>query len=723
MVNRRAAGAATLVALAFSAPSAHGQTTGAFSQPFAEPTINGTRTDYKCIRTEPPEGRAPQGPFWRPWWECKPTAGSLNVTPIHNRLAYWNALESTENVNGINGGEYGAVGQNDQTRRLDLNSINPFQSTWARPTPVDGGANPPPRGNPDKEFLLIPDELGQQLDPPWNDGSLFCADNNFLPDGRVVGVGGSTYKNDPPLTGGDGVPTGALEVQGARNTRVYDPWTNRWTQTPKMNLGRWYPTLVTLGSRGGRAGDTFVASGVKNLNKYYDENPQGPGDVEEPPRFNRSGDNVQETEIRDWETGQWQVQGPLEAQDPSDRPLPLYPRLHLLPNGHVYYNAAGQVFNPNGGSYNEALWNIAAAFDPATKRWNDVGVPGTGSDVPGFRGSTMSVMLPLKAENGVYRRARFLTAGGILGTTPGTYVAVANSRIDTVDTGAATTASPSGTLTSEETGPLNGGRWYPQGTLLPTGEVLATSGARNDETLVPGSEIAVKYAEIFNPETKTWRRDAEANRLRAYHNTAVLLPDARVLVGGHAPLPGGNNFRNLVPQDPENPTRPYGGGTPYNQPSSHNDGRDPTFEIYTPPYLRTGQPQPSAPQASRCWSSYGGYEEIELPHDASSVDSVVLVRNPSVTHIVDGDQRNVELPIVGRSGNRVFVRRPPNANIAPPGPYMLFVNRRTSDGLIPSKSKQVFVGMQECPPTSVSDGDDDDDDGSGDDDGWGDDDD
>lgn len=724
MVSVRKAIGGSAILIGLLAPGlAHAQTTtptGVFSRPFAEPTIDGRRTDFKCIRREPREGREPTGPFWRPWWDCKPTGGSVNVTPIRNRISYWNALESTENVNGLNGGEYGTVAVNDQTRRMDLNPYDPFASSWAKPYPVDGGANPPPRGNPDKEFLLIPDDLGQQLDPPYNDGSLFCADNNLLPNGRIVGVGGSTYKNDPPTSGPDGTAGGPLEVQGARNTRVYDPWTNRWYQTPRMNLGRWYPTLVTLGSRGGRAGDTFVASGVKNLNKYYDE-PGGAPENENRPYVNRSGDNVQETEVRDWKTGYWQLQGPREAQDPSDRPLPLFPRLHLLPNGHVYYNAAGQTFNPNGGSYNEALWNVAAAYDPATRAWNDLGIPGSVPDgppdpLPGFRGSTFSVMLTLKREDGGYRRAQFLTAGGVLGTTPGAYLAVPDSRIDTVDTGAASEASPSGALTSRRTGDLNQPRWYSQGTLLPTDEVLATSGAREDETVAPGLETPVKQAEIFNPETETWRTDAEGSRLRTYHNTAVLLPDARVLVGGHAPLPGGNNFRNLVPQDPQYPNRPYAGGTPYNQPSSQNDGRDPTWEIYTPPYLRTGYPQPAAPQTATCQREYGGVMEIELSHSASDAQSVRLMRNPSVTHIVDGDQRSVELPILWRSGNRVWVRRPPNANVAPPGPYMLFVNRKTDKGPVPSKAKQVFVGLEECPATSPSYGDDDDRDGDGDDD-------
>jgi hypothetical protein len=60
--------------------------------------------------------------------------------------------------------------------------------------------------------------------------------------------------------------------------------------------------------------------------------------------------------------------------------------------------------------------------------------------------------------------------------------------------------------------------------------------------------------------------------------------------------------------------------------------------------------------------------------------------------VIDGDQRSVELRIVRRTGNTITVAAPPNGRVAPPGPYLLFVNAGSSRGLIPSVAKQVFVG-------------------------------
>jgi hypothetical protein len=52
----------------------------------------------------------------------------------------------------------------------------------------------------------------------------------------------------------------------------------------------------------------------------------------------------------------------------------------------------------------------------------------------------------------------------------------------------------------------------------------------------------------------------------------------------------------------------------------------------------------------------------------------------------------VTLPVLSRSGNSITVAAPPNGAVAPPGPYMLFVNKTDDQGPIPSVSKQLFVG-------------------------------
>src|SRR5207302_9179592 len=162
-----------------------------------------------------------------------------------------------------------------------------------------------------------------------------------------------------------------------------------------MNFGRWYPSLVTLPS-----GDIFVASGVTKLIK-----PVYPSGTQS------SFTNVQQTETYYLSSGRWSDNG-----SAADYSLPLYPRLHLLPDGKVYYDAGGQVFNPFGQSVDEALWNQAAVYDPAAKSWTTLGVPGFPGTAPGFRGSTFSIALPLSPP---YVAAQFLTACGILGTTPG----------------------------------------------------------------------------------------------------------------------------------------------------------------------------------------------------------------------------------------------------------------------------------------------------------------
>ena len=631
----------TLISNGASAQTADpAETLGSFSAPFTEPTINGVKTDEKCVAHDDHEHNHWGGHSPNHTKDCKPAAGSLAILP-NNEVLYWNALEGTEDVKASLVAEFGDVSINDQGRVLLLGKNGP---TWSEPSPLDAGANPTGyKTDPLSPFAS---------DETYNDGALFCSDLNYLPNGMLMAAGGTAYYNDPGLQDvAPGMPElrkGVAELEGLRSVRLYDPATQTWSQLKEMNHGRWYPTLVTLAD-----GDQFVASGVKKLIKTV--YPNDPVD---------SGRNVTETETFDLETGTWVDNGPSGA-----RTLPLFPRLHLLPNGDVYYSGGGQVFNPNGYAYDEALWNLPATYDPDTKTWTDLNL----ADPRGFRGSTFSVMLPLTPnDDGTYSRASFLSAGGTLGVSPGSYFATPLSSIQTVDT------ANGNELSFELTGLLNERRWYSSGVLLPDNRsVLALSGASDDEVVGPGTGEPRNTAELFDLETKEWRQVATSQQVRSYHNSAALLPDGRVLVGGHAPISTLYAFNTTLP------TR-----TP-------NDGRDPSFEIYSPPYLFYGK-RPSIekvhlPDAgSRL--SYGRTFTISTDVPASQIDSVTLVRNTSVTHLVDGDQRNVVLPVLARNGNKVTVAGPPDGAVAPPGPYMLFVNKKDDQGPIPSVSRQLTVG-------------------------------
>jgi hypothetical protein len=214
----------------------------------------------------------------------------------------------------------------------------------------------------------------------------------------------------------------------------------------------------------------------------------------------------------------------------------------------------------------------------------------------------------------------------------------------------------------------------------PTGTVFAFNGSDRDEVALPGTEIANRQAEMFDPATGTWTPLAMSHNPRTYHNTAALLPDGRILIGGHAPIP------TLYLKDI---TLPGGVTAP-------NNGRDPSFEIYSPPYLSWG-PRPVIAQAPTRLGYGNQTFQITLGAgtNASAIRDVALVRNTSTTHLVDGNQRSVELPVVARHGNVLTVKAPPSNVIAPEGAYMLFVNKNSPKGAIPSVSAPTFVGINQ----------------------------
>ena len=132
--------------------------------------------------------------------------------------------------------------------------------------------------------------------------NLFCSGHSFLPDGRLLVVGGH-------LTDGDGLDQAC----------AYDYRTNTWTSLPVMSQRRWYPAVTTLPD-----GTVLVSSGS------YKEN----------------GKVVINHISEIWDGHRWQ-------QAPHFADLPPYPRQYLVPSGQVFTsgsNATMYLFNAGESS-------------------------------------------------------------------------------------------------------------------------------------------------------------------------------------------------------------------------------------------------------------------------------------------------------------------------------------------------------------------------------------
>jgi hypothetical protein len=225
------------------------------------------------------------------------------------------------------------------------------------------------------------------------------------------------------------------------------------------------------------------------------------------------------------------------------------------------------------------------------------------------------------------------------------------------------------TPTTAATAPMAYGRRQNNLTLLADGTALATGGNSSGAGLVDMNN-GVYAAELWNPATGTWKTLAAQQVTRQYHSTTLLLADGRVLSSGGG-ICGTCDQVNYLAKN---------------------------AEVFTPPYLYkkdgSGQlaPRPAV-TAAPATIGYGAPFQISTP-DASSIVKAGLVRLGAVTHSVDMDQRYIPLAFTAGSGT-LMANAPANQNLAPPGPYMLFVVN--ADG-VPSVAKMVTVAPADAPP-------------------------
>lgn len=226
---------------------------------------------------------------------------------------------------------------------------------------------------------------------------------------------------------------------------------------------------------------------------------------------------------------------------------------------------------------------------------------------------------------------------------------------------------------------LNIGRGHANTVLLPDGSMVEVGGGLGrDDSFTQSPQHAAtpeqRQIELWDRETGKWKLGPAQAENRAYHSTALLLADGRVLSAGD---------------------------------EVHGGGASDLGEIYEPPYLHTGVPRPtitSAPATIKVGARFGVGTADE------DVTRATLVAPGSVTHAVDMNQRVIELDLTRRKGC-VDLAAPPNGKVAPPGWYMLFLLngsgapsvakfvRLTEGGATPAQCTEPEVPADTEPPS------------------------
>lgn len=477
----------------------------------------------------------------------------------------------------------------------------------------------------------------------WNP---FCSGHSFLGDGRLFIAGGHVHW--PGESGAENVATIDLDESGNPNWNI---------DFKAMGNNRWYPTVVTLANGNAQVigGSSPVLAdnwaGTNDDYEYYD-------------LLNDRYVNQNVTTIDYPEDGSFNYPSNDDRQKVASgkRLAGLYPLTHLLPK-------------PDGDSApNGVLFVLTESFlrlyNPSTNR-----IINTKIDVGGFRtwwtqGS--SVLLPITIDqngNPPNTVKVMVIGGGSKGTNDENAPALSDIKIFTYDVNAQTISE---TQQFESAGRLMG-----DGILLPDGNVLIVGGAETGYANINKDRtLQATLLKVADGDRIVGYRDlADAGQDRGYHASALLLPDASVMVCG-----GNGNWLGM-----DGPEEEF-----------------PSVEVFSPPYI--DDPSLVRPIISNAPETLGLDQEFSITvNDPEVLSKIVLVRHGSRTHSLDTDQRLINFTAVKTLLNdgqvQLTARMPDDASYIPPGPYMIFVLKEITEDsevicpqdYIPSRAKHILI--------------------------------
>ena len=220
------------------------------------------------------------------------------------------------------------------------------------------------------------------------------------------------------------------------------------------------------------------------------------------------------------------------------------------------------------------------------------------------------------------------------------------------------------------------GRGMVEGTLLPDGTVLWVNGCNLGAQGFGLAQDPTYEALIYDPAAphgQRWTHGASSTIPRLYHSVALLLLDGTLMIAGSNPV----QMPILTP----NAANPY--VTEFR------------VEVYTPPYLQgdnaNRRPTNVKLSGTNLTANSATFTiSFAAPTNAQAVQ-VALYHGGFVTHSLHMSHRMAFLDSLGwkpgATKQQITMTMPPNNNVAPPGPYVVYV---VVDG-VPSIGQFVMV--------------------------------
>lgn len=316
------------------------------------------------------------------------------------------------------------------------------------------------------------------------------------------------------------------------------------------------------------------------------------------------------------------------------QPYYMYPFIHLLRDGtlFIFASKSAQLFNLGGNNVVKELPDLPGLFRT---------YPNTGG----------SVLLPLSSANNW--TPDIIICGG------GSYQDITSPTDPTCGR-----ISPLADNPLWEIDSMPEGRGMVEGTLLPDGTVIWLNGCGQGAQGFGLARNPTLDALIYNPDLpkgQRWSTGASSTIPRLYHSVALLLLDGSLLISGSNPVE--QPILTPVP----------------NQTPSEDFVTEFRVEIYTPPYLQNNPTRPTDIELSTKDLRPGITFSITFRRATPTQNiKVALYHGGFVTHSVHMGHRMAFLD-VGEVRQRedgsteISVTMVPNNNIAPPGPYVVYL--------------------------------------------------